>query len=152
MDDEAIAAELAYEARGDAERALIAARRRIVRAVQSRGSNARDVRDAAHEAAHGLTLGLARWDRQSVDRALMRLRPRPRMDHEVTARAVEAVVCARLGEEHSVEKYATTTAMEAARNGVAVDPVRFAARVFAAMGSPRVVEIAERVCAMGDEG
>lgn len=61
-------------------------------------------------------------------------------------------MCARLGEEHGVEEYASTTAIEAARDGVAVDPVWFAARVRAAMGSPTVVEIAERVCAMEDEG
>lgn len=149
---EAVAAGLAYNAATDALRVQIEARRRIVRAVRARGSNAHDVRDAAHEATHGLTLTLSRWDRQSVNRALMRLRPRARMGHEVTARAVEAVVCARFGEDHSVEENATLTAWEAARDGVAVDAAAFAAKVRAAMATPQVMEIAERVCAMGDEG
>ena len=82
----------------------------------------------------------------------MRLRPRARMGHEVTARAVEAVVCARLGEDHSVEENAVLTALEAARDGAAVDAMAFAAKVRAAMTTPQVLEIAERVCALGDEG
>ena len=125
----------------------------ILDAVRQRGSNAHDLRDAAHEATHGLELILPRWDRRIVDRALMRMRPDVRMRHEVTARAVEAVVCDRFGEEHSVDHFAMVTAIEALKAGVSFDAGAFAEAVRSAMTHPRVMDLAERVCAlgMGDE-
>lgn len=88
----------------------------LVAAVRSKGSDARDVRDAAHEACHALKWKAKKWDRESIHKK----RPKVRgfgVSDEILARAVEQLVCADLGVEcWPVEKAAMICWMEMLKN------------------------------------
>lgn len=95
----------------------------LVAAVRAKGSDARDVRDAAHEATHALRWKVrAPWTRDRIhDKA-----PAPRdasrkIREEIIARAVEALICAELGVEYDLPTWAMTCAMEQVKmEGIAV--------------------------------
>lgn len=104
----------------------------IVAAVASRGSNPRDLRDAAHEACHALMFNVkpGTWDRETINGKIERTRNGHAMarimygrrfgvmiDAEVIARAVEQVVCKRFGVDcGTVEEWAHIAWMEAMQN------------------------------------
>lgn len=72
---------------------------RIITRVRERGSDARDLRDAAHEACHALDAGARSWEREDIHAALDAKAKRRRSylwEAECLARAVEEVVCDRL--------------------------------------------------------
>jgi hypothetical protein len=71
----------------------------IVLLARRRGSDARDARDAAHEACHALEANASLWARESIHQALCRMYtvPADLVMAEVRARAVEAEICRRLG-------------------------------------------------------
>lgn len=88
---------------------------RIVAAVRSRGSNASNLRDAAHEACHALDAKLrGRWERERLHSAL----ERHCGDHgtmiyyEMRARAVEALCCEQIEGNHDVQHWALICWME----------------------------------------
>ena len=85
-------------------------------AVTSRGSDADDPRDAAHEACHALDARMrGPWEREAIHRALERRHGRigDLIFAEVRARAVEQIVCRDLGvDPHSVEHWATIVVLE----------------------------------------
>lgn len=69
----------------------------LVEAVQARGSDARDIRDAAHEARHALKWGVRKkWTRDNIHAKKPRARSEGVAD-EILARAVEQLVSADLG-------------------------------------------------------
>lgn len=85
--------------------------------VQARGSDARDVRDAAHEACHALQWGVTRpWTRDNIHAK----KPRDRVSgirSELLARAVEQLVCAEFAIDcGTVEKWAHVCWMEMLKN------------------------------------
>lgn len=89
----------------------------FVSAVQAKGSDARDARDAAHEACHALKWGVTKkWTRDNIHAR------KPKvvgvgLSDEILARAVEQLVCADLGVEcGSVEKWAGVCFMELIKN------------------------------------
>jgi hypothetical protein len=100
---------------------------RIIDAVESRGNDPRDLRDAAHEACHALMFGVrpGQWDRETIHRAIKRRRNvvaesiygnrlGGMVDAEIVARAVEQVVCSDLGVDcGSIETWAHVAWMEA---------------------------------------
>ena len=91
----------------------------LILAVQSRGSDAIDLRDAAHEASHALEAGARRWDREAIHRALLRKfrRPGDLVASEVEARAVEQLVCAHFGVDcGKVERWADWSILEALKH------------------------------------
>ena len=89
----------------------------LVTIVQGRGSDAKDARDAAHEACHAIRWKVTkRWTRDNIHAR----RPRIKSDgvaEEIMARAVEQLVCASLGVDcGSVEKWAMVCWMEMLKN------------------------------------
>lgn len=84
------------------------ARRRLLAAVSSRGNDAIDIRDAAHEACHGIQARhRGSWERESLHRGLLQRSRKsilaeltysyaPLIAWELDARAVEQIVCAKL--------------------------------------------------------
>lgn len=132
--------------------------RRIVAAVQAHGSDADDLRDAAHEAVHGLLGNLTSWGRNDIGRALVRRLGTPFeqsevLSEEITARAVEAIVCERLGVAHDIEQFAGVTLWEALHNRVhiPVGDAEFAGFVRTRMDNAETRALADRVIALGDE-
>lgn len=127
----------------------------LIAAVRAKGSDARDLRDAAHEAHHALTAGAKRWTRSSIDRAIKRKVKRigDRVNEEILARAVEQIVCTELGVKcESVEVCANTACLEAAYYG---DPFLSCEQAVIAirnrMESDEARAAADRVLALGDE-
>jgi len=95
----------------------------ILEAVRSRGSDARDLRDAAHEAHHALFAQVrGSWDREAIHTALVRHSDRSGLgmgaliSYELDARAVERTVCLRLGVDHDLDKWSHITWMETLKN------------------------------------
>ena len=132
--------------------------RRIVAAVQARGSDANDLRDAAHEAVHGLLGNLTSWERESLHRSLVERLGSSHgrvglLSEEITARAVEAIVCDRLGVAHDIEQFAGVTLWEALHNRVhiPVGDAEFAGFVRTRMDNAETRALADRVIALGDE-
>jgi hypothetical protein len=101
----------------------------IIRYIQAKGSDATDLRDAAHEAHHALVAGARRWDRNSIHNALMRYTkgaPGALVFEEVKARAVEQLVCKDLGVEcWPVEKAAHIAWMETTKSLRLLVPTNF---------------------------
>lgn len=95
---------------------------KIVRAIQARGSDAMDLRDAAHEAFHALEINFrGKWTRDRIHNALCRHARRglsPGMfnstmiSHELRARAAERAVCQRFGIDYETEKWLHICYME----------------------------------------
>ena len=119
----------------------------FVAAARARGSDAADVRDAAHEAVHAIVHGLPTWGRREIDRAMMALPPSRRLREEVEARAVEALVCARLGEPYRRDYFMFVAAIEASKTGAHVNMGDFTRAVSAAESCPAVIALADRVIA-----
>lgn len=90
--------------------------------VRDRGSDARDLRDAAHEACHALDVRLAPpWTRNRIHDAITDVcdnEPETASEQligfELKARAVEHVICVRQGVEHSLTAWSNTMWMETA--------------------------------------
>ena len=124
----------------------------VIAAIRARGSDAVELRDGAHEACHALELGLVEWDRDTIHFAIMRRRIGDRIAMECTARAVEQVVCARLGvTTDSVDKWAFITAMEAASNGLLVPPAVIVTGVNARMNAPETLRLVDAILALPSE-
>lgn len=131
--------------------------RRIIAAVQARGSDADDLRDAVHEAVHGLLGNLSSWERESLHRKLVERLGSSHgriglLSEEITARAVEAIVCERLGVAHDIERFALVTLWEALKNGLYISwgESELAKAVRARMGLPETQVLADRIVALGD--
>ena len=127
----------------------------ILAAVRARGSDARDLRDATHEAAHALDARARRWDRESIHRALLRRYrrdPAGWMRSEVVVRAVEQIVCETCGVDPGpVELWAGTAILESIRNGlITLGYAEFAAAVVEELRKPATRLIAEQILALGE--
>lgn len=94
----------------------------FVAAVRAKGSDAADVRDAAHEACHAISWKVpAPWTRDNIharkpeDHRIFGAMPGVR--EEVLARAVEQIVCEELGVDcGGVAKWAMVCWMEMLKN------------------------------------
>jgi hypothetical protein len=93
----------------------------VVAAVRRRGSDARNLRDAAHEACHALDVGLRGvWKRERIHTALCRKATEPSgyLDRselvaaELRARAVEALVCRAFNVDYDIRHWATVCLVE----------------------------------------
>jgi hypothetical protein len=73
----------------------------VIAAVRARGNDAKDLRDASHEACHAIEAGIATgWKRDAIHSALSAKVGDTRAGlwvAEMRARAVEQIVCERLG-------------------------------------------------------
>lgn len=74
---------------------------RLIAAIHARGSDAVDLRDAAHEACHAIRWNVpGKWTRKKITAANPYKSRRMfsfGLADEITARAVEQIVCKRLG-------------------------------------------------------
>lgn len=126
----------------------------LLLAIRARGSDARDLRDAAHEACHALAWKVkGKWTRKKIEtsnpyrrRSLMSFG----IGDEITARAVEQLVCARLGVEcDPVSRTVMTMCMETAKfDGVSLPYDEMVTAVTDRMKSTAAVEMADRVLAL----
>lgn len=91
------------------------------------GKGPADLRDAAHEAHHALSVGLRKpWDRERIHQAILRRAKRDAgvlirstellVRYELHARAVEWTICERYGIEYELERWADITWWETAKN------------------------------------
>lgn len=125
----------------------------VVLAVRALGSDTTNLRDAAHEASHALELRVPRgkWSRVTIDRYAQRKKlGRGDISSEILARAVEQIVCERLGVPiASVDRLAAVAAMESNKlDRVSFDPDVFASMVRQMMSSKRAGEMADAVIAL----
>lgn len=126
----------------------------IIAAVQSRGSDAADLRDAAHEACHALETGIQiSWDRDSVHAGIWSAfeRPADRFRSEVLARAVERIICGRFDVEYDPDKWLGLALMESVKNGISVPFETWKTVVDLVAGSRAALDLAERIISLGEE-
>lgn len=93
----------------------------LIRAIRSKGNDATNLRDAVHEAHHALSAKVVGpWDRENIHRHVMRMGRGHAAFDEITARAVEQMVCHDFGIDcGSVEKWAHIACMEAIKSNIA---------------------------------
>jgi len=72
----------------------------VIAAIRACGSDPRDLRDAVHEACHALDFDVpeGEWDRETIHSAVLEAERVDIVIAEMKARAVERVVCERLGQ------------------------------------------------------
>lgn len=89
----------------------------LLLAIRARGSDATTLRDAAHEACHALQWRVTKkWTRDNIHAKRPKARSSGVAD-EITARAVEQLVCARLGVDcGTVERWADVCWLETLKN------------------------------------
>lgn len=126
----------------------------LLAAIQKRGSDARNLRDAAHEACHAIQSGLkGRWHRDKIHNKLVRGRRAGELVLiEIQARAVEQLVCADLGvDPGTVEQWAEITWWETIKNmKINLPSVEWIAeRVRNHMSDKRVRRLADQVILLG---
>lgn len=96
----------------------------LVLLAHARGNHPSDLRDAAHEAFHALSVGLEEdWDRETIHEALVeRFGGAELWLHELQARAVEQLVCAEFGvETNPIEHWVHWSILEAIKFRQPVD-------------------------------
>lgn len=126
----------------------------LLLAIRARGVESSDLRDAAHEACHALQWGLTKkWTRTNVERA----NPNKRrislgLADEITARAVEQIVCKRLGAEcQTVESCVMTMCMETVKfDRVSLPYDDMVKAVRRRITSPAAIIMADRVLALAE--
>ncbi len=118
----------------------------LVAAVQAKGSDATTPRDAAHEACHALAWGVSKkWTRDNIHAKKPRSRHEGLSD-EITARAVEAKVCEKLGIPHDLEKWVGVCFMELLKNErISVPFDWLLSSIKARLASPATEDMATRV-------
>lgn len=124
----------------------------VLRAIQLRGSDAKDLRDAAHEACHALQWRVRKsWTRDNIHARKPKQRSEGVRD-EILARAVEQIVCRQLGVDcGSVVKWAMICWMETLKNERISLPAGdwLETQIGAAMESVEAKRMAARVIALG---
>ena len=127
----------------------------IIDAVRKRGSDPRNLRDAAHEAHHALDAKVkGKWDRENIHRYVRRMGNGRAVQSEIMARAVEQIVCARCGVDPGgdIEHWAFLAAMESIKNDRVniwqIGKLTLADCIKREMESPEAQSAANRVCAL----
>ena len=126
----------------------------VIAHVRSMGSDATDLRDAAHEACHALDCDAERWDRDSVHDAVWRKYELAgdRLRAEAFARAVERLVCECAGVPYDRDQWMLMAAMETIKNGIRGVPYSFWPKVTERMmQSNEAQEMAARILALSVE-
>ncbi len=96
----------------------------LIAVVRARGSNARDLRDAAHEACHALDVRLEPpWTRDRIHQAITDVcenEPETTQERlvglELRARAVEYAICVSSGMEYDFDEWINTMWLETAKS------------------------------------
>lgn len=125
----------------------------LVAAVRAKGRDARDPRDAAHEACHALKWGVSkRWTRDNIHAKKPRVRSVGVSD-EILARAVEQLVSADVGYDcGGVSAWAQTCWMEMLKNeGISLPAGDWLEKAIRKrMESPAAREWADRVLELAE--
>lgn len=159
---------LALKTMPDLDQPLSPEAQRLVDAVRRYGNDPRDLRDAAHEACHALELDVPRgdWDRETIHEAIMLTHNRRSssvtrsfqlariIGFEVTARAVERIVCdgfnVDIGDASGWMHIAYMEAMQGA--GIRLPSVDWLLeQVEKAAKTDRVKKLVDRIVGLGDE-
>ena len=122
----------------------------LVAVARSHGSDAADARDAAHEACHVVQWGVrGKWTRENIHRRAPRVRGYGVAD-EIAARAVEALICQRLGIEYDLKKWTMVCWMEQLKNERISLPTGswLEDRIREQMGKPATARLVEKVLAL----
>lgn len=92
----------------------------LIAYCRARNNRPSDIRDAAHEAFHALTVGARNWEREHVHRLLVKKFSRAELwVHEMQARAVEQLVCDTLREPYKgVDEWVNVSILEAIKGGL----------------------------------
>jgi hypothetical protein len=87
----------------------------LLLALRARGVDNTDLRHCVHEASHALDAKMrGKWTNTAVSAAMKRLGPGRAAASELLARAVEQIVCARLGvETKTLDHWVGVSCMEA---------------------------------------
>lgn len=95
----------------------------VIAAVRARGSGADDLRDAAHEAFHAIRARLELpWTRENIHQGILEKFSKVELlSEEVSARAVEMLVCEHFDEPYDQDQYMLLACMENTRVGIATD-------------------------------
>ena len=152
--DRSLTRALEVEAEGVGREQLRQARaERLVAAVRAKGSDADDPRDAAHEACHALEWRVTRkWTRDNIHAKRPRGSAAYGVRDEITARAVEALVCEKLGVEYDQDRYLLACILETARDGIALPSFDWLKEaVVRRMTQNYVHDLTKRVLALADE-
>jgi hypothetical protein len=125
----------------------------LLRVCREHGNLTRDLRDAAHEAFHALSVNARDWEREAVHRKLMlKFRGARLWLHEMEARAAEQIVCAHFGEPiDPIEDWVHWSIMEAIKFRLPFadyDMSLHAARH--SLSSAAVQKLAQRIIVLGE--
>lgn len=130
---------------------------KLIAAIRARDSDATTLRDAAHEACHALQWGVTKkWTRDNIHakkRKPHRIFGDVGVMDEIDARAVEQLVCARLGVDcGTVEHWADVRWMEMIKNERISLPAGgwLADQIRTRMGSEAAKRMADRVLALSE--
>lgn len=87
----------------------------LVLTLRARGVDDTDLRHCVHEASHALDAKLRHpWSNKRIDAAMKRIGPGRAARSEILARAVEQIVCKRLGvETETLDHWVSMSVMEA---------------------------------------
>ena len=126
----------------------------IILAVQEKGSDATDVRDAAHEMCHAFESEADNWSRNGIHDALKTMygrQPGDLLRAEVLARAVERKVCEHFEVEYDIEHWLMMAAMETMREFSNVPANFWKDAVGNCMRSRECAEMVERILIVGED-
>lgn len=91
----------------------------LIDLARSKGSDARDLRDAVHEAVHGLQLGTDDWSRRNLTKRFnAQTNKIPHFNLECEARGAEWLACERAGIEYDLASWAAIATLESAKQGM----------------------------------
>lgn len=132
---------------------------KVLAEVRRRGSDAVDLRDAAHEASHALEFNLrGKWTRDRIHQAVIKRTSRSSVIRavsiigtEIRARAIEQIVCQRLGVSiERIEVFASVALLEMGCTFGSCPPeTEFISAIRSRMNATNVIAMAERVIALG---
>lgn len=124
----------------------------LISAIRSRGSDTTDLRDGVHEAHHAIEAGVpeGKWDRDTISRYVKRMGRGRAAASEIVARAVEQIICAKLGvETKPISHWAMISCMEAIKFREAfMDYTEAVNAIESAMKQRRTLEAVDKVLAL----
>ncbi len=123
----------------------------VIQAIRSRGGDATELRDAAHEACHALACGVpdGKWDRDTIHRYVMRGGYGRAAEGEVVARLVEQEVCKVLGVvTNNIEHWLLVSCMEAIKFRLPFLSYDQAKLVSLSFPRDKVADLAQRICVL----
>jgi len=116
------------------------------------GSDADDLRDAAHEACHGFDCGEDNWERESVHRSLRKTYDNSGLlAAEFRARAVERMVCEHFEVKYNPEEWIFAASLETMRIFSGVPFNVWAPAIENAMETSECKELVERILNLGED-